>query len=177
MIKIKEYIKENKVTIGLLAIIVLLMHSFTLNFAIMFVSGNSMHPTYSNNDILVIKRDKEIQKDALVVFNPSETWTKGLGPKFIKRIYGTPGDKIVINYPEISVNGKTRNVSSKQCLKEKRERKEIILGKNEYFVMGDNTSSSNDSLFQYCENNNEILVNKKDIVVYGQEYFVIGGFN
>ncbi|MBI2507034.1 MAG: signal peptidase I [Candidatus Niyogibacteria bacterium] len=86
------------------------------------VSGESMAPTFSSGDYLIIDEltynfIREPQKDDVIVFryplDPSKF--------FIKRIVGLPGEELVV------------------------DGKEWQMGNDEYFVMGDNNIFSLDS--------------------------------
>lgn len=113
------------------------------------VSGASMEPNFFNGDYLIVDEIsyniKNPQRDEVIVLR-----LPGNSPFFIKRIIGLPGEKI-----EIKEN-KIRILSPEQpegfVLKEDYLQNEltypemsVILGNDEYFVMGDNRSQSLDS--------------------------------
>ena len=86
------------------------------------VSGESMAPTFSSGDYLIIDEltynfINEPQKGEVVVFRYPQDPSKF----FIKRIVGLPGEELVVDGVEWK------------------------MGENEYFVMGDNSRFSLDS--------------------------------
>ena len=114
------------------------------------VKGISMEPTFHNGDYLIIDEFtyyfREPQRGEVLVFrypnNPSE--------KFIKRIIGLPGEKVILETNQITIIDK---FSKKTVLDESAyiesqtllTKKEFQLAEDEYFVLGDNRSHSFDS--------------------------------
>lgn len=83
----------------------------------------------------------------------------------IKRIYGLPGEKIVIENGNLYVNdNKVEFENLKNSLSSNIEQN-VKLGDNEYYVLGDNLDSSKDSRFNDVGN-----VKKTDII--GKVWFV-----
>ena len=130
----------------------------TYLFSFVRVSGPSMRPTYKNGDILVCRTIGYNPKrnDVAIVFMKNVTGDKEL---LVKRIVGVPGD--VIEYVE-EMNTTTGVLEYKiKCNGEIIEDKlaywhqtkwnnysnSITLGKNEYFIMGDNRGNSTDSRY------------------------------
>lgn len=114
------------------------------------VRGVSMEPSFHNGDYLIIDeisyRFREPQRGEVVVFRyPLEP-----SQKFIKRIIGLPQEKIELEDGEILITDK---FGQKEVLDELNYlanqiwfgNKEISLGENEYFVLGDNRMHSFDS--------------------------------
>ena len=113
------------------------------------VSGNSMIPTFYNNEYLIIDelsyRFHEPARDDVVVFRYPKDTTKF----FIKRIIGLPGDTITIDGGRVTIKNTdnpegfvmeepyVKNRSSNQL--------SVTLKQDEYFVMGDNRIASSDS--------------------------------
>ena len=113
------------------------------------VSGNSMIPTFYNNEYLIIDelsyRFHEPARDDVVVFRYPKDTTKF----FIKRIIGLPGDTITIDGGRVTIKNTdnpegfvmeepyVKNQSSNQL--------SVTLKQGEYFVMGDNRIASSDS--------------------------------
>ncbi len=85
------------------------------------VNGASMEPTFENGDYLIVDEFsyhfRAPEKGEVIIFRyPLDT-----SKFFIKRVVGLPGETLEI------------------------DGKEIALGEDEYFVVGDNTAASSDS--------------------------------
>lgn len=114
------------------------------------VSGSSMESTLSDGDNLVVDkisyRFREPERFDIIVF-PFKYEEKTF---YIKRIIGMPGETVWID-PEgtIYINGEKLEESyGLEVIDEDHiglAAKEITLGEDEYFVMGDNRNASSDS--------------------------------
>jgi len=140
-----------KVVIISLAIVIPVRHFLIQPF---YVKGASMEPNFHDNEYLVIDeisyRMREPKRGEVVVFryplDPQEF--------FIKRVIGLPGEKIefkngqVVIYNESDPDGMFLD---EEYLPEDlrtysfTDEKPVEIGTNEYFLMGDNRSSSKDS--------------------------------
>lgn len=113
------------------------------------VSGNSMVPTFTNGDYLIIdKISYELgspKRDDVVVFRYPGDTTKF----FIKRIIGLPNETVDIKGNNITIT----NIEHPESFKLNQpfvknisnNEEHIVLKNDEYFVMGDNRSASSDS--------------------------------
>jgi signal peptidase I len=114
------------------------------------VKGNSMEPSFSDGDYLIINeinyRFKNPSRGDVVVFR----YPKDLSQYYIKRIIGLPGEKVEVK------NGKVKIYNSKnpQGIELKESyliagltpgNLEVTLANGEYFVLGDNRFASSDS--------------------------------
>jgi signal peptidase I len=106
---------------------------FLLNFNIVFVDGNSMQPTYKDKQILVASKNKHIKNNDIVVFEKD-------GEIRIKRVIAIPSDTIKLIGNEIY-----KNDVRLQPYTYEGDDLTIILGDDEYFVIGDNYQNSIDS--------------------------------
>ena len=111
------------------------------------VVGNSMYPTIADGDSIVIDRISyrflSPRRFDVVIF-PSQYQDDVY---YVKRIIALPGETIQITNGSVYING--------SLLKEKFNfgeiasagiaQSQVILGEDEYFVLGDNRSESNDS--------------------------------
>ncbi|MDP2631885.1 MAG: signal peptidase I [Candidatus Uhrbacteria bacterium] len=113
------------------------------------VRGASMEPNYYENDYLIIDevtyRFKDAQRGEIVVFRPPGNESQF----YIKRIIGLPGETVEILDGVITVfnseypNGTSLSESYIEDYTEGHER--VILGADEYYLLGDNRDSSFDS--------------------------------
>lgn len=140
------------------------------NFGILLIKGDSMSPTYQNNEVLILKKSKESLTNQLVVFEPEKSWGLDDSDKFIKRIIATEGDVVEIKNREILVNGKTIEHGKKVCSRE--EKLPFTLKSGELIVLGDNIFNSHDSIHAYC-NNKEHIVTEDSVLMSGTEAFVL----
>lgn len=115
------------------------------------VSGNSMVPTFHNNDyILTDKLSYRLSSpkkgDIIVLKNP-----RNESQDFIKRIIATPGDSVKIENGFVFVNGVKLNElylpqdAQSQGGSFLSEGEQITVGENQYIVLGDNRNHSSDS--------------------------------
>lgn len=105
-----------------------------------YVSGQTMEPTFHNGDYLLINELSRnfIRGDIIVFRYPRD-------PKqfFIKRIIGIPGDVVDMHNSTVSTNGKAlhEDYTQGQTLGDS----SLTLGKDEFYVLGDNRENSLDS--------------------------------
>jgi signal peptidase I len=140
--------------VALLALILYLV----INFAIqtVHVVGSSMQPTLDDGDYLIAtKIDYRLHApqrgDIIIMRDPYDS-----SKDFIKRVIGVPSDRILIRGGRTYVNGRqlvepyinpaepwTDNADWPPA--QSGERNGVLLGADEYFVMGDNRNHSSDS--------------------------------
>ena len=109
------------------------------------VEGNSMQPTLnSGNRAFALKSSSNLSKGDIIIFEYEQK-------TYVKRIIGTPGDKLVFTNKEIKIND--------QLIKEEylitypentdflnnKESIELEVPKKNFFVLGDNRLNSIDS--------------------------------
>lgn len=162
--------KENNLKSLIITIIVTLFLTLsvififkTFGYQIVTVSGNSMYPTYKNGDVLLLK-NKKIENNDIAIFQPNSSWDKNNTKTYIKRIAGVPGDTVEINNNEIKINNHTiRELPENyNCIN---SNSSFSLNDDYYFVLGDNKVNSNDSLFEYCNLNDDFLISKEQIKI------------
>ena len=156
-------VKELLSLIIYIGLVVLLCY-FVINFVgcRSRVDGSSMNPTLSDGDNLWVDklsyRFGNPKRFDVIIFNYDEDTT------YVKRIIGLPGETVRIDQDgHIFIND--------QLLKEDygkevilptnlgRASQPVVLGEDEYFVLGDNRNNSQDSRWADVGN-----VNRKDIV-------------
>ncbi len=120
------------------------------------VSGSSMYDTLEDGDNLWIDklsyRFKDPERFDIVVFPYHDS-----SVYYIKRIIGLPGEKVRIDEEgTIYINGTPLEEEYGYETIEPnmigRAEEDIILGEDEYFVMGDNRNDSKDSRFEEVGN-------------------------
>ena len=126
------------------------------------VSGSSMETTLSDGDNLLVDkityRFSEPKRFDIIVF-PFQYDTDTY---YIKRIIGMPGETVQIDYDgNIYINGSLLEESyGREVIQNPgRAADPITLGKDEYFVMGDNRNNSSDSRDPSVGN-----IHRKDII-------------
>jgi len=137
------------VKIVVIALVIVLPIRFFI-FQPFFVKGESMEPNFENGDYLIIDeisyRFRQPERGEVIVFkypnNPSQL--------FIKRVIGLPGETVSIKDNQITIikDSKTQVLSEKNYLSPSLKTwgdMQVVLGNNEYFVMGDNRPFSYDS--------------------------------
>lgn len=127
----------------------------TFLFAPVSVEGDSMNPTLTHEDRLLLNRIASIERYDVVVFpSPADPSTQ-----FIKRVIGVEGDQIEYRNQVLYINGEEINESYIDSSDEAREAAEIYnsdftlaslqgvekVPEDSYFVMGDNRGNSKDS--------------------------------
>ena len=130
----KKKIKE-LIPYVVILVVVVLFRTFIATPVI--VNGPSMQETLHTNDFLILRKTKNINRYDIVVANNN-------GDKLIKRVMGIPGDKIkcvsgiiYVNNEEVSNYGYGMSFDFPQ----------VILGSDEYFLIGDNREDSLDSSY------------------------------
>ena len=130
------------------------------------VEGESMEPTLTDGDSVVIQRlsyyftyPKRYDVVVFPVNYDSESQEKTY---YIKRVIGLPGETVQIIDGSVYINNEklTDDKYSSTTINEAGiAENPLVLGENQYFVMGDNRNMSTDSRNSYVG-----LVNKNDIV-------------
>ena len=115
-----------------------------------FVKGSSMEPNYHSFDYLIVDkityRLREPQRGEVIIFKPPFD----NNVYYIKRIIGLPEEKVVIENSKVFIFNK-ENLNGFELKEDYLKghyttgKKEITLGKDEYFVLGDNRELSSDS--------------------------------
>lgn len=133
----------------------------TFIIQILVVSGSSMEPAMHNTQRALINKTAYINHDPerfdIVVFPYENEY-------FIKRIIGLPGETVQIGedgYILINNEKLVENYGKEpiNAFHTGRADEPVILGEDEYFVMGDNRNDSLDSRFEEVGN-----INKSDII-------------
>ncbi len=112
------------------------------------VSGTSMEPTFSDADVLLLDKFTYgfvgAERFDIIAFTIDNSDTV-----YVKRIIGLPGEKVQIKDGSIYIDGKLlkTDIVAEDILNAGDVAEVITLGKDEYFVLGDNRNNSEDSRF------------------------------
>lgn len=115
------------------------------------VSGNSMYPTFHNNDYIITDKlsyrfSQPQRGDVIVLKNPQDE-----SQDFIKRILALPKDTIKVEGKQVFINGQPVNeyylppATSTSSGAYLTEGTIVTVGPNEVLVLGDNRNHSSDS--------------------------------
>lgn len=113
------------------------------------VDGESMYPTFDNSDYLIIDQlsyrfSLPSRGDVVVFRYPNDP-----SVFYIKRVIGLPGETVHISRGQVTVtrtNGETLTLDEGYVVHEDATYTlDSVIGKDEYFVMGDNRPRSSDS--------------------------------
>lgn len=121
-----------------LFIVALLLKNFVIDIAT--VAGDSMNPNFYQNDVLVVdKTATEFERFDVVVVKTSSK-------KLIKRVIGLPNETVQISDGNVFINGvKIEGEYDFYTESGGVANEPYTLGKDEYFLIGDNRGGSYDS--------------------------------
>ncbi len=161
---VKSLIKFLSLALVVGVICVIIINFF---FAPMLVSGDSMRPALSDDDIIIIDkvtyRSEEPKRFDLIAFKYKYDYSQ----LYIKRVIGLPGETLYMDNNNIYILNEETGEFEK--LKEYYgfyvgqskypNCEKVTLGKDEYFVLGDNRNESEDS------RSSGVGVVKKELIV------------
>lgn len=175
MQKIEEFFKNNWADALLLTFFIIIAYILTNSLVLLHINGQSMFPSYADGDVVLMRKEKELVHDNILVFNSPESWSQTSESKrFIKRLIATEGDTITYTDNYLTVNGENPIFMDRMFCEE--IDREKTLTENQFFVIGDNTYNSNDSLTQMCLNNEEFYIEEESILTSGYELFTMTKF-
>lgn len=136
------------------------------------VQGESMDPTFKNNDYLIVDEFTYHFKAPTrgdVVILRYEYGYETVKPYFIKRIIGLPGETVTIDGTKVIItnaanpNGFVLNEPYIKNMNFPDQKLSLTLGDKQYFVMGDNRPASKDARVWSSTGGPEAL-EEKDII-------------
>ena len=134
--KITKWLKENIVFLIILTAIIITRIFF---FSPIRVNGTSMHPTLQDKEFMILNKislKQGINRFDIVVVQENNKY-------IIKRVIGLPGESVMYKDSKLYINGKV--IEDNYSKTTTNDFDNVVLGENEYFVMGDNRAVSSDS--------------------------------
>jgi signal peptidase I len=136
-----------KEAIETLLLVIAIYTIVNLSTARFVVEGRSMEPNFFTDEFIIVSRLAyvvgEPERGDVIVFHYDEE----SGRDFIKRIIGLPGDHIQMKEGKVYVNGVVLNEPyvERLCSTVTCRDREWYVPEGQYFVLGDNRNSSQDS--------------------------------
>ena len=143
---IKGYILEMLIYLAVSLVIILFLRAFVVQHV--RVSGTSMAPTLKDRQHLLIEkisyRFEDVKRYDVIVFQP---YADNDDLFYIKRVIGLPGETIKIENNTIYIDGQVLKdpYNGDAYTDAKLAKDTILLGPEDYFVLGDNREVSKDS--------------------------------
>jgi len=144
-----QFILELLIFVALIYVFVYIVPNYVLQRTI--VEGPSMQHTLEDGDQLMVEKIStlfdRLKRYDIIVFYPKGD--ESLNEYYVKRIIGLPGETVQIIDQTIFINGDpiSESYGSSPLLDSGLAKEPILLGDDEYFVLGDNRSISLDSRY------------------------------
>ena len=156
-----NFVLLREVAAWIIEILIVLVLAFVLVYFFGLrtgVVGRSMEPTLSPSDEILVDRFLykliDPRRDDIIVFLPNGNEKSHY---YVKRVIGVPGDTVQIENGELYVNGELYHGE----LEYETITEPVTLGADEFFVLGDDLDSSEDSRYANIGNiSKEYLIGK-----------------
>lgn len=110
------------------------------------VVGASMEKTLYNGQQILVSRLSYLlwgpEEGDIIVFRPGGNRNTHA---YVKRVVAIPGDKVIVREGKLYVNDRVIDYGYDKIMEPGIAENEILLGTDEYFVLGDNCNNSEDS--------------------------------
>jgi signal peptidase I len=169
--------RELPILLGVAILVAVLVRAFVLQT--FYIPSPSMEHTLNVLDRVLVNKlvydFRDPKRGEIIVFKAPEDWQAGAdGEDFIKRIIGTPGDRVVCcdSQERLTINGQsldepyiyrdadgTQDPAADQAF-------DIVVPAGRLWVMGDHRSASGDSLehFEETKNIEEATITEDSVV-------------
>ncbi|MDO5564575.1 MAG: signal peptidase I [Eubacteriales bacterium] len=131
------------IILSIIKVIIVITLAFLVSYSFLnqrTMQGHSMEEQLKSQDILFLNRLKP------KIFSLKRYDIVVMSDKSIKRIVGLPGERVVINNGYIYINDVVLpNLYIGRISNPGIAKNEIYIGRDEYFIIGDNPDSSEDS--------------------------------
>lgn len=114
---------------------------WTPNLKFMWISGESMTPTYEDGDVVLLKLN-QYKKEGPKRFDPVVVWWEHRSELLFKRIIGLPGEKIEIKGGHIFIDGTELKDNFGVGYDDHFDMELTVVQPNHYFVIGDDRDDS-----------------------------------
>jgi signal peptidase I len=144
-----QMIKEAFIWVAELILTFVIACLLVINFGVMTSNvGQSMEPTLASGDRVLTNRLiyklTEPKRGDLIVFKPNGNENSHY---YIKRVIGLPGETVQIIDGFIYIDGEVlvEEIKFEKMIHAGIAEEEMVLGEDEFFVLGDNRNASEDS--------------------------------
>lgn len=141
----------------LLAVFLLAWYVSAYHYQFLLIQGNSMEPSFHNLQLVVMAKNYEEILTGEVIACKADN----LDAVLVKRVVAAPGDRVQITDGMLYVNGVLgqHQRPGMEIAYAGIAEEPILLGAEEYFVLGDNYAYSKDSRYEEIN-----VIQKKDII-------------
>ncbi len=139
---ISKYI-PNKALLGVIFLFLAAWFVSTFFWQVMLLQGVSMEPAYHSGQFLILDRHTGEYTYGDVVAVEKE----GIEGYLVKRIVALPGDRVCIREGLFYVNGEAAGGYLQDIAYAGIAARELLLGEDQFFVLGDNLAESRDSRY------------------------------